>query len=87
MIELSATLRSPNPVLARPVLADTRVPDREEINAELRQRGLPPVLELVAQEMEREDSGSREAEDPAIRAAGSRGTATNKDTNNRSSAR
>jgi hypothetical protein len=26
---------------------------------------LLPVLELVAQEMEREDRGSREAEDPA----------------------
>jgi hypothetical protein len=43
-------------------------PTQEEIYAEVRRRGLLPVLELVAQEMEREDRGShhrREAEDPA----------------------
>jgi hypothetical protein len=54
-------------------------PTPEETYAEVRRRGLLPVLELVAEEMEREDRGSHhrhEAEDPAsIRAAGKRGTA------------
>jgi hypothetical protein len=43
-------------------------PTQEETYAEVRRRGLLPILELVAQEMEREDRGSRhrrEAEDPA----------------------
>ena len=65
-------------------------PTPEETYAEVRRRGLLPVLELVAEEMEREDRGShhrREAEDPASFARGDANRATNKDTNNRSSAR
>ena len=52
---------------------------QEEINAELRRRGLLPVLELVAQEMEREDRASRLRQQPgdpaSIRAAGTGGSA------------
>jgi hypothetical protein len=40
-------------------------PTQEAIDAELRRRGLLSVRELVAQEMEREDSNFCEAEDPA----------------------
>ena len=65
-------------------------PTPEETYAEVRRRGLLPVLELVAEEMEREDRGShhrREAEDPASFARRDANRATVKDTNNRSSAR
>jgi hypothetical protein len=65
-------------------------PTPEETYAEVRRRGMLPVLELVAEEMEREDRGShhrREAEDPASFARRDANRATNKDTNNRSSAR
>ena len=60
------------------------LPTPEETYAEVRRRGLLPVLELVAEEMEREDRGShhrREAEDPSLNSRSREAwhRATNKD--------
>ena len=80
---MSQTLRSPNPV-ARPVLGGPHFPTQEEINAELRRRGLLPVLQLVAQEMERRIAVAVRPKTQLHSRSRTRGTATNKDTNNRS---
>jgi hypothetical protein len=53
-----------SPEMLTPFSQRPEFPTQEEINAELKRRGLLPVLELVAQQMEREDRDSREAEDP-----------------------